>query len=142
MTVFQLASQKPELLEHLKQNPLLCISCLCAQWCSACRHYQDVFQELARHHPQLCFVWWDIEETLEENENMSAAVDQIELFPCILIENATGCAFFGSVPPEGAALDRLIRHALRYGQVHAPNSPAPSLRAALLKQAMPTQYNP
>ena len=34
--------------------------CLCANWCGTCRDYRPLFDDLARAHPQMRFVWVDM----------------------------------------------------------------------------------
>jgi thiol-disulfide isomerase/thioredoxin len=79
------------------------VACLCAEWCTACREFRVVFEQVGADHPDVLFLWVDI-------ENSAALLDRIEVenFPTILIgEGSTPC-FFGPIMPRREVLQRLI----------------------------------
>lgn len=87
----------------------LLVTCLCAEWCGACREYRRVFDEVAQEHPEMRFIWVDIEDEAD-------LVDPVEVenFPTLLVAAAEGVRFFGTVLPHKDTLVRLLR-----SQAHA-----------------------
>jgi thiol-disulfide isomerase/thioredoxin len=81
----------------------LLVACLCAEWCTACRAYRAVFDQAAAEHPELRFLWIDIEDS-------AAVLDQVEVenFPTILIGEGERLHFFGTITPQRDVLLRLI----------------------------------
>jgi len=81
----------------------LLVACLCAEWCTACRAYRAVFEQAAAEHPDVRFVWVDVEDS-------AALVDQIDVenFPTILIGEGERPRFFGAITPQPEVLLRLI----------------------------------
>jgi thiol-disulfide isomerase/thioredoxin len=79
------------------------VACLCAEWCTACRDYRTVFEKVRADHPDLQFLWVDIEDS-------AALLDRIEVenFPTILIGEGATPRFFGPVTPQREVLQRLI----------------------------------
>jgi thioredoxin 1 len=84
-------------------SPLL-VACLCADWCGTCRDYRSLFDEAAQANSDMRFVWVDIEDESE-------LVDPVEVenFPTLLIADAQGPRFFGTVLPHKDTLWRLLR---------------------------------
>lgn len=86
--------------------PLLVV-CLCAEWCGTCRDYRSIFEEAAQafsHTGDMCFVWVDIED---ESEFVDPV--EVENFPTLLVSDADGVRFFGTVLPYKDTLWRLLR---------------------------------
>lgn len=83
--------------------PLL-VACLCADWCGTCRDYRSIFEEAAQANADMRFVWVDIEDE-------SDFVDPVEVenFPTLLVSDADGVRFFGTVLPHKDTLWRLLR---------------------------------
>jgi thiol-disulfide isomerase/thioredoxin len=79
------------------------VACLCAEWCTACRAYRAVFEQEASLHPDLRFLWIDI----EDSEALLDGID-VENFPTILIGQGPRPAFFGAITPQREVLQRLI----------------------------------
>jgi thioredoxin 1 len=79
------------------------VACLCAGWCGTCTSYRNTFEQIAARHPQLRFVWIDIEDQADIVGDLD-----IENFPTLLIQHDDTVAFFGTVLPEGALAERLI----------------------------------
>lgn len=79
------------------------VACLCAQWCTACRAYRAVFDQAAAEHPEVRFVWVDVEDS-------ASLVDQVDVenFPTILIGEGDHPRFFGAITPQSEVLLRLI----------------------------------
>ena len=90
------------------ETPLLTVACLCAGWCTTCQAYAAPFAQLARALPQTRFVWIDIEAHADALGD--AALD-IESFPTVLLLRGDAPAFFGTLLPHAATLERLVRAA-------------------------------
>jgi len=87
----------------MSREDRLLVVCLCAEWCTACRAYRAVFDQAAAEHPDLRFLWVDIEDS-------AALVDQVDVenFPTILIGRGDRPHFFGAITPQREVLQRLI----------------------------------
>ena len=84
------------------------VACLCAAWCVACREYRATFAALAAQlGAEADFAWIDIEDDADALGDLD-----IENFPTLLIADAGGARFFGTVMPQASAAERLIRGAL------------------------------
>ncbi|UDG83376.1 thioredoxin family protein [Candidatus Vallotia lariciata] len=88
---------------RLSSNDTLFVACLCAEWCSLCRSYRTGFNALADMHPEICFVWIDIETHADRMDDFD-----VENFPTILIENAYATHFFGTVLPHPQIISRML----------------------------------
>jgi thioredoxin len=87
------------------------VACLCAGWCVACREYGATFAALAaRFGAEADFAWIDIEDDADALGDLD-----IENFPTLLIADAQGARFFGTVMPQASTGERLIRGALAGG---------------------------
>jgi thioredoxin 1 len=88
----------------MMSDPDVLVACLCAQWCGVCRDYAGVFHTAAERFPQMRFVWVDVEDA-------SDLVDPIEVenFPTLLIARGGDAHFFGSLTPQVALLERIVR---------------------------------
>lgn len=102
-----------------------CVACLCAAWCHVCNDFRTQFDALAVVHPEILFVWIDIEDQAEVAE----AYD-VENFPTLLIQRDAQVLFFGAIEPDGAGTARLIQAVTRGGY-----TPAASLSQAHLDLA-------
>ena len=86
----------------------LLVACLCAEWCGSCRDYRATFAALAeRFAGDAEFAWIDIED-----ESDALGDPDIENFPTLLVADAGGLRFLGSVTPHAATAERLVRNAL------------------------------
>lgn len=79
------------------------VACLCAGWCGTCSTYRHSFEAIAARHPELRFVWIDIEDQADIVGDLD-----IENFPTLLIQHEDVVAFFGTVLPDPALAERLI----------------------------------
>jgi thioredoxin-like negative regulator of GroEL len=79
------------------------VACLCAAWCGTCDSYRHSFETLAARHPDLRFVWIDIEDQADIVGDLD-----IDNFPTLLIQHDELVAFFGTVLPDPALAERLI----------------------------------
>ena len=79
------------------------VACLCAAWCGTCTSYRATFDTLAARHPDLHFVWIDIEDQADVVGDLD-----IDNFPTLLIQRHEVVAFFGTVLPDLALAERLI----------------------------------
>lgn len=85
-----------------------CVACLCAAWCDVCENFRDSFTTLADRHPEMRFVWIDIED-----EAVLVGDIDVENFPTLLIQHGDRVAFFGTVEPELKPIQRLIQAQVR-----------------------------
>lgn len=79
------------------------VACLCAAWCGTCGSYRATFDALAARHPDMQFIWIDIEDQAEVVGDLD-----IDNFPTLLIQRHETVAFFGTVLPDAALAERLI----------------------------------
>lgn len=94
-----------EIAKRLSSSELPCVICLCAAWCTACERYRAIFDALAQAHPEVCFIWIDI----EVHANSLGEVE-IDDFPTLLLEDAKGVRFFGPVLPYPLVIEQLLSH--------------------------------
>jgi len=80
------------------------VVCLCAEWCGVCREYEGSFRELESLHPQVKFLWVDV----EDREDVVQDFD-VETFPTLLIAQGLAARFLGPLLPQAGVLDRLLR---------------------------------
>ena len=86
------------------------VVCLCADWCGTCREYRPLFDSLAREHPQMRFVWVDVEDA----SDIAGDLD-VETFPTLLIADGATARFLGPLLPQAPVLARLLA-SLRAGE--------------------------
>jgi thiol-disulfide isomerase/thioredoxin len=79
------------------------VACLCAAWCDACRQYRATFERLAQRHPDVSFLWIDI----EDDADLVGDID-VDDFPTLLMQRGDIVAFFGPVLPDIHVADRLM----------------------------------
>jgi thiol-disulfide isomerase/thioredoxin len=79
------------------------VSCFCAEWCSSCREYRETFQQIQRQHPDVRFLWIDIEDQPDVVGDIS-----IEDFPTLMIVAGAQPRFFGPLTPQRQVLARLV----------------------------------
>ncbi|ALS59855.1 MULTISPECIES: thioredoxin family protein [Pandoraea] len=127
MPVLDPVADRSALATALADGQTRLVACLCAAWCGTCREYREALEQLAASHPQLCFVWVDIEthaDWLDDHD--------IENFPTLLVQDAhqTGeeARFFGPLLPAIGILERM----LDAGVLGDTRVAAPALRAHLL----------
>ena len=77
--------------------------CLCANWCGTCRDYRPLFDDLARAHPQMRFVWVDIEDDADLAGDL-----YVETFPTLLIADGTTARFLGPLLPQAPVRARRL----------------------------------
>jgi thiol-disulfide isomerase/thioredoxin len=92
-----------KLKHHLATHHTL-VACLCAAWCDVCNSYRSKFEALAMEHPDLLFLWIDVEDQAETFGDM-----EMEDFPTILIQHHGIVTFFGTMQPETRQLKRMIK---------------------------------
>ncbi|QJC57215.1 Putative thioredoxin 2 [Polaromonas vacuolata] len=80
------------------------VVCLCADWCGVCRDYRTIFESLVGQHSDCRFGWVDIEDHADLLGDMD-----IETFPTLLIADAHGLLFLGSLVPQASTLSRLLQ---------------------------------
>lgn len=86
------------------------VACLCAAWCGTCTSYRATFEDLAARHPDMHFIWIDI----EDQADVVGELD-VENFPTLLIQRHDVVAFFGTVLPDAALAERLLQAQLACG---------------------------
>jgi thioredoxin 1 len=79
------------------------IACLCAGWCGTCTSYRAAFEQMAARHPDMRFVWIDI----EDQSDVVGDLD-VENFPTLLVQRGDTVAFFGTVLPDPSLAERLL----------------------------------
>jgi thioredoxin 1 len=80
------------------------VACLCAAWCGTCGTYRAAFDSLAARHPDKEFIWIDIEDQADVVGDLD-----VENFPTLLIQRDDTVAFFGTMLPDPALADRLVK---------------------------------
>ncbi|MES2152875.1 MAG: thioredoxin family protein [Pseudomonadota bacterium] len=80
------------------------VACLCAAWCGTCGSYRGAFEAIAARHPEVQFVWIDI----EDQADVVGELD-VENFPTLLIQRQDLVAFFGTMLPDPALAERLLQ---------------------------------
>lgn len=80
------------------------VACLCAAWCGTCGTYRAAFDGVAARHPDKEFIWIDI----EDQAGVVGDLD-VDNFPTLLIQRGDTVAFFGTMLPDPALADRLVK---------------------------------
>jgi len=80
------------------------VACLCAAWCGTCGTYRSAFDTLAARHPDKTFIWIDIEDQADVVGDLD-----VDNFPTLLIQRHDTVAFFGTMLPDPALADRLVK---------------------------------
>ena len=80
------------------------VACLCAAWCGTCGAYRTAFESLAARHPDKDFIWIDIEDQADVVGDLD-----VDNFPTLLIQRRDTIAFFGTMLPDPALADRLVK---------------------------------
>ena len=86
------------------------VACLCADWCGTCALYRATFEQIAARRPDQVFVWIDI----EDQSDVVGDLD-VDNFPTLLIQRGETVAFFGTVLPDQALVERLVASQLAHG---------------------------
>ncbi len=81
----------------------LTVTCLCAEWCGACREFRPLFDALAASVPAHRWVWVDVEDEADTVGDLD-----IETFPTLVVSGADTLLFAGPVLPRVADCQRLI----------------------------------
>ena len=105
--------------------------CLCASWCGVCRDYQPAWQALAQQHPELRFIWLDVEDDAE----MVGDLD-VETFPTLLIADDQGPRFCAALAPQVALLERLLQSLRQDADAERPHSAVSEPEVLALWQAL------
>ena len=103
MPALNLDTDADRIAERITDTNTLLVACLCAEWCGTCRDYRATFDALALAHPEMCFVWIDIETHADRFDDLD-----VENFPTLLIEDHITTRFFGTVLPHGAIAERML----------------------------------
>ncbi len=85
-------------------GPRWIVACLCAAWCGTCASYRSAFEALAARHPDKDFIWIDIEDQADVVGDLD-----VDNFPTLLIQHQDTVAFFGTMLPDPALADRLVK---------------------------------
>jgi thioredoxin 1 len=85
-------------------GPRWIVACLCAAWCGTCGTYRAAFEALAARHPDKDFIWIDIEDQADVVGDLD-----VDNFPTLLIQHQDTVAFFGTMLPDAALADRLVK---------------------------------
>lgn len=87
-------------------EPNLCLTVIvcCANWCGVCRDFKTPLEQLSRRYPKHHFVWIDVEDTQEWEDEID-----IENFPTVLIVGSDSRQYFlGPIEPHIGALGKLL----------------------------------
>jgi thioredoxin-like negative regulator of GroEL len=103
MTYFTLESSNRAALTAAMHDDQWTVACLCAAWCDVCCDYRAGFEAMAARHPDLCFVWIDIEDQADVVGDLD-----VENFPTLLIQQGDTVVFFGPVLPDPRVAERLV----------------------------------
>ncbi|MGX4640043.1 thioredoxin family protein [Massilia sp. SYSU DXS3249] len=79
------------------------VACLCAAWCGTCGSYRTAFEALAGRHPDMTFVWIDVEDQADVVGDLD-----VENFPTLLVQREDTVAFFGTMLPDATVAERLV----------------------------------
>lgn len=109
------------------------VVCLCADWCGLCRDYSELFEQMAARYPGHRFAWLDIEDQAELVGDI-----EVETFPTLLIADASGTRFLGSLTPHAQTLSRLLDSLAEAGESTTPH--LPSTHALLQALAVAPQH--
>jgi len=112
----------------------LLVACLCADWCNVCQDYrsrfEQVMQSLKAVHPQIDFVWVDI----EDEDALLHPLD-VDNFPTVLIAHGDAPLFFGAIAPMASTLERLVRKHLSGPTASPLNQPDVARAVGRIRQA-------
>lgn len=105
----------------------LLVVCLCAAWCYVCNDFRPTLAALAQKHPDLDFVWLDIEDD-------GALVGNVDIddFPTFALFRGDTPVFFGVTRARAPAVSRTLEFLLG----PAPSPVAVPEQIAALPQAL------
>ena len=83
--------------------PKYTVMMLCAEWCAVCREMRPAWDAAAQGDPERRFVWLDIEDDADRLGDID-----VETFPTIAVLRDGAPHFFGIVPPNIKAVERLL----------------------------------
>ena len=104
MPSIDLNTVAPAELQHLLSTRSNIVACLCAAWCDVCQAWRPRFESLSLHHPEMLFVWIDI----EDQDGLVGDLD-IDNFPTMLLQQGDSVRFFGTIQPDTTQLTRLVQ---------------------------------
>ncbi|AUT64936.1 thioredoxin family protein [Paraburkholderia terrae] len=116
------ATDSEKIAARLKTPDAVFVACLCADWCGTCREFREGFDRLAEVHPNMCFVWLDVEDHADRFDDLD-----VENFPTMLIQDSEATRFFGTVLPQASIVERMLTEISTLPDV----ANAPLLRLAL-----------
>ena len=107
MSSIDLNQLSPAELQHLLERHRSIVACLCAAWCDVCTSYRQRFNALAEQHPDVLFLWIDIED-------QAALVGDLDVdnFPTLLIQHDAVVSFYGTMQPDTNQLKRMLQSQL------------------------------
>ncbi len=126
MPCIDLNTVAPAELQHHLSTRSNIVACLCAAWCDVCKIYRPRFEELALRHPEILFIWIDI----EDQAGLVGDLD-IDNFPTLLLQQGDVVSFYGTMQPETMQLARLIQSQERLSadQLHELSQSGPQQRS-------------
>lgn len=103
MSILDLNTTSPAALHQSLTQHRVVVACLCAAWCDVCNSYLPKFKALSDQHPEVLFLWIDI----EDQASLVGDLD-IDNFPTLLIQHQEVVSFFGTMQPDTLQLKRII----------------------------------
>ncbi len=103
MTSLTLEHHNRQQLAKLLADQAWTVACLCARWCDVCNAYRASFEQWAARHPDMHFIWIDIEDQADVVGDFD-----VENFPTLLIQRGDIVAFLGTVLPDARLTELLL----------------------------------
>ncbi len=98
-----MASSQEQQSDLSESRAALLVVGLCAAWCGTCREFEETFTLLRESHPDIRFVWLDI----EDDSAIAGDID-VENFPSLAVYRGGVPVFFGVTEPQHGVVERLI----------------------------------
>jgi len=104
MAVITRNSQESEVqIRRWVDHGMVAVVALCAAWCDTCAEFRNTLDRLALAHPDIVFVWLDI----EDDSAICGDID-VENFPTLAIYRGEQLLHYGVSLPQEGTVGRLI----------------------------------
>lgn len=84
------------------------VACLCAAWCDTCKSFRAQFERWSASHPELAFVWIDVEDNADVIGDF-----EVDNFPTLLLQTGQYVTYYGSIAPDIGIAERLLQNSLQ-----------------------------